>query len=111
MSLLDDVGRVTVFAFQELPVNINWITREGAMLRRDTIPFNAETSPEEVTRYRLDVMDPNSNRGWVEHVWLSDGTTPEQAGVAFNNAADALDIRVRLVVCREKPLAIASAKI
>jgi len=67
---------------------------------------------DEVIRYRIDTMDPKAtNPAWSECYWLNAGTTQEDAQKAFNRAADDMDIRVRLVECREQPLAIASAKV
>jgi transcriptional regulator with PAS, ATPase and Fis domain len=48
LEFMEDVKRVTVFAFQDLPVNIVWITAEGAVLRRDTVEFSRPTTLHEI---------------------------------------------------------------
>jgi hypothetical protein len=70
-----------------------------------------DANADVVTRYRLEVMDPNGDAGWNMHRVLPEGTTAEQARDAFDQTADDLDIRVRLVESRERVIAAATAKV
>lgn len=98
---------INVFAFQDLPVTIAWITRQGEVLRHEAVSYE---TLDELTHYRVDVIDPET-RSVLYSTALPAGTTAEQARDAFQRTAAEVDDRVRLVEIRERPIALASAKV
>jgi hypothetical protein len=85
-------------------VPLNWCTNFRPLV------VAADESPDEVTHYLVEVIDPASSQILYENR-LQAGTTAEQARDAFDRTCDDVEDRVRLIEIRKRPIAAATAKV